>query len=247
MNLLGVVGYGMVGQALVKGFSKASWLISDPQHTVATISYMASKNPLAIFVCVPTPTDGSDFVILRDVLEQIKATGYTGLVVVKSTVLPEYLEGYDVLYNPEFLSRATAYKDFINPPLVIIGGPMDKAQQLADLYRTYSDVCMDRVKFMDVKTACLTKYTMNSFYALKLTYMNIVYDIANEIGADYEHLTDALKSQPWMGTHHFDVPGPDGKRGFGGPCLPKDTERFAQRYHIDILNTVLELNRQFRK
>jgi UDPglucose 6-dehydrogenase len=245
--MIGIIGYGMVGKAVAHGFSKTTVLLSDPAYNDLSVSYMCSKNPDAIFVCVPTPTDGTNYGILKGVLVEIMTSGYDGLVVVKSTVLPHHLSGFDVLYNPEFLSRATSFDDFINPPFVLIGGDHDKAMRLADLYRTYSHVNMDSVKFTDIKTAALAKYAMNTFYATKVTFMNQIHDVAEEIGADFDELTDILKCQPWMGTHHFAVPGPDGQRGFGGPCLPKDTQALTNEYNLELLNTVLELNRKYRE
>jgi UDP-glucose 6-dehydrogenase len=50
-----------------------------------------------------------------------------------------------------------------------------------------------------------------------------------------------------MGSHHFEVPGPDGQRGFGGPCLPKDAEALSKKFDMKLLNTVLELNGQYRQ
>jgi UDPglucose 6-dehydrogenase len=244
--MIGIIGYGMVGKAVAHGFSKTDILISDPAINDLSISYMCSKQPEAIFVCVPTPTDDTNYSVLKEVLLSIELTDYKGLIVVKSTVLPEHLSGFNVIYNPEFLSRATSFEDFVNPPMVIIGSDNDDGFALADLYRKYSTVNMDCVQFMDIKTACLTKYTMNCFYALKLTYMNAIYDIAEDIGADYDRLVNALKLQPWMGTHHFQVPGPDGQRGFGGPCLPKDTEAMVRAFDVEILKSALSLNDKYR-
>jgi UDPglucose 6-dehydrogenase len=245
--MIGVIGYGMVGKAVVNGFSRTTCLISDPQYNDLTIEYIVSKNPDAIFVCVPTPTDDTHYSVLCGVLQQIKDANYTGITVVKSTVLPQYIEDFDVVYNPEFLSRATANEDFINPPLVILGGDIDKTSKLADIYRTQSVVNMDCVKFADIKTAAFTKYTMNSFYATKVTFMNQMYDVAQSLGIEWNNVTDMLSLQPWMGTHHFQVPGPDGQRGFGGPCLPKDTEALVKEYNVELLNTVLEINRKYRE
>jgi UDPglucose 6-dehydrogenase len=245
--MIGIVGYGMVGKAVACGFGKTGKLISDPQYNDLSIGYMVSRNPQAIFVCVPTPTDNSNYKILREVLDTIKSNNYTGLVIVKSTVLPSVLSSYDVVYNPEFLSRATYEEDFVNPPFVLFGGTPDKVQQAIDLYKKYSTVNMSVVKTTDIETASLAKYAMNSFYALKVTHMNAIYDVANSIGADYAQLVDVLKMQPWMGTHHFNVPGPDGERGFGGPCLPKDTKALADAFDIELLKTVLEVNEQYRK
>jgi UDPglucose 6-dehydrogenase len=245
--MIGIIGYGMVGKAVDYGFSSTQRVISDPEYNDTTIADVCAKDPKAIFVCVPTPTDGTDFAILRSVLAEIKNTTYSGLVVVKSTVFPDVLEGFDVLYNPEFLSRATSNEDFVNPPMVIIGGESTRRLELLDVYTKYSRVKIDRIFLTDIKTAALAKYTMNTFYALKVTYMNAVYDIAGEMGADYDKVTEILAAHPWMGTHHFQVPGPDGERGFGGPCLPKDTQALADKYNVEILSKVLELNRQYRE
>lgn len=244
--MIGIIGYGMVGKAVSNGFSKTEKLISDPAINDLTIEYMCSKDVDAIFVCVPTPTDDSNYSILTSVLDQIFATNYKGLVVVKSTVLPKYLKGYDVLYNPEFLSRATANEDFINPPMLIIGGDSTKANELVKLYHEYSDVDPKKLFITTIEDACMAKYCMNSFYATKITFMNQMYDVAQEVGANWSHVSMMLMNHPWMGTHHYQVPGPDGERGFGGPCLPKDTEALTKEFEVPLLDTVLLLNKVYR-
>lgn len=241
---IGIVGHGMVGKAVKYGFCYAQTFISDPEQNTVTVEDLCGMDLGAIFVCVPTPTDDTDYAILKDVLTRIKNSSHQGLVVVKSTVLPGHLDGFDVLYNPEFLSRATSNEDFINPPFVLIGG--NCADELVELYKNKSQVNMSKVFTTDVKTASLAKYVMNSFYATKITFMNGMYDVANELGVDWNSVTSILKEQPWMGTHHFDVPGPDGSRGFGGPCLPKDTEALTKAFDLPILDKVLELNIQYR-
>lgn len=243
--MIGIIGYGMVGRAVEFGFNKTDCIISDPAYNSTTIIDVCAKNPDAIFVCVPTPTDNTNYSNLINVLNTIFICDYTGIVVVKSTVLPEYIQDFDVVYNPEFLSRATANKDFVEPPFVLIGG--QRATELLKLYKKYSIVNTDKVFLTDVKTAALAKYVMNSFYALKVTYMNEIYDVAETMGVNYRELTEILANQPWMGTNHFQVPGPDGSRGFGGPCLPKDTQAFTDKYKIALLNLALLLNEQYRK
>lgn len=242
--MIGIIGYGMVGRAVEYGFPLCSHIISDPKYNTITIADVCSAGPAAIFVCVPTPTDNTDYAVLKGVLAEIQSYSYPGITVVKSTILPKHLAGFDIVYNPEFLSRATSFDDFVNPPFVLIGGV--RGAELLEIYQQYSQVDTSRVVLTDIKTAALSKYAMNSFYALKVTYMNSIYDVAQTMGVDYNKVAEILKHQPWMGTHHFAVPGPDGLRGFGGPCLPKDTQVFAQTYEIDLLNTVLELNEKYR-
>ena len=234
----------MVGKAVEYGFSKTTCMISDPQYNTTTIKDIVAAKPDAIFVCVPTPTDDSNYALIKRVLTDIKTTQFTGITVVKSTVLPQYLEIFDVVYNPEFLSRATSLNDFVNPPMVLVGG--SRASELIDLYKQYSTVDMSKVFITDIATACMVKYTMNSFYALKVTFMNQMFDVTQAAGVEWDNVAAILAEHPWMGTHHFQVPGPDGQRGFGGPCLPKDTKALATTYDIPLLNTVIELNNKYR-
>ena len=242
--MIGIIGHGMVGKAVGHGFSKTDVVISDPLYNNTTVSNVCNQNPEVIFVCVPTPTDDSNYSILKSVLNEIKELEYKGLTVVKSTILPMHLEEYNVLYNPEFLSRATSFDDFVNPPMLIIGG--ERSEELLEIYKKYSTVKTDKVFLTDIKTASLAKYAMNSFYATKVAFMNEMYKIVQTLDADYNDLTDILKEHPWMGTHHFQVPGPDGKFGFGGPCLPKDTQALVNEFGNELLAEVIRLNKEHR-
>lgn len=243
--MIGIIGYGTVGKAVEYGFSRTGCIISDPKHNKVTVEELCEAGPSAIFVCVPTPTDDSDYKDLKDVLKRIANTGFENLVVVKSTILPKHLEGFDVVYNPEFLSRATANDDFVNPPFVLIGG--NRAEELVEIYRKYSTVNLHKVMITDIKTAAMAKYVMNTFYATKITFMNQMYDVAQELEVNWSHVSTILANNPWMGTHHFQVPGPDGHRGFGGPCLPKDTEAILKEFDVPLLDTVMLLNKVYRQ
>lgn len=245
--MIGIIGYGMVGKAVESGFNKTTVIYSDPEYNDVTVEDVCKANPDAIFVCVPTPTDDTNYETLTSVLDKINATSYSGIVVVKSTILPDYLASYNVVYNPEFLSRATSNSDFVNPPFVLIGSnDIIKANRLKEIYEQQSNVCLDKVFFTDVKTAAMAKYCMNSFYATKVTFMNQMYDVAQQLGINWNHVTSILANHPWMGTHHFQVPGPDGERGFGGPCLPKDTEALVKEFDVELLKTVLKINADYR-
>lgn len=245
--MIGIIGYGMVGKALAKGFPNCPHIISDPKYNSITVKDVCHSGAEVIFVCVPTPTDNTNYSILRTVLDEIKHNGYTGIVAVKSTILAKYLEGYDVVFNPEFLSRKTADQDFVRPIMLIFGGDPNKTKQLHDIYKKYSIVETEHVFHTDITTATLVKYSFNTYYAMKVTYMNALYDIANEMGVDYNELINIMKVNPWVGgLYHLFVPGPDGKRGFGGPCLPKDTAALAREFDVEILHKVLELNKKYR-
>ena len=245
--MIGVVGYGFVGKAVVNGFNCEN-IVCDPKHNDVTIDQVVQARPVAIFVCVPTPLDDGDtnsMSCVVDVVTKIKQHGYSGIIIVKSTVLPGIL-GDDVVCNPEFLSRDSADVDFQQPSLLVFGG--DQSQSAHDVYKQYSLVKpRGPVIHTDNNTACMIKYTMNCFYATKLCYMNTIHEIAERCDADYDTIKLACEAQPWMGTHHFDVPGPDGKKGFGGPCLPKDLKTFANRFNIGLFKDIYNQNQTQRK
>lgn len=243
---IGIIGYGMVGKALHGGFPDVDAVIVDPLYTSNTVSDACAPHVDAVFVCVPTPADEPTFSTLTTTLDLIAQTGYTGLVVVKSTVIPQYLEGYDVVYNPEFLSRTTALDDLINPPYVIIGGATDKCEQLVKLYSEHTPMDMSRTYIMDIPTAAFIKYTANTFYAVKVMYMNEMYRVAEQMGANYNQAAGILKTNPMFGNNHVTVPGTDGF-GFGGPCLPKDSDALLRHFHSEILSKAVELNNKITK
>jgi UDPglucose 6-dehydrogenase len=243
--MIGIVGYGFVGKAVEYGFNRTECLIVDPKYTSTTIGDLCSINTEAIFVCVPTPNSDDNYSILTGVLDEIFSHDYKGMIVVKSTILPDYIINRDVIYNPEFLSRNTALEDFVNPHLLIIGG--NRSDELLDLYKTKSKVKPKNTFITDIKTASLVKYALNSFFATKITFMNQIYDVSEKMNVDYDELKNILSKHPWMGNYHLEVPGNDGSRGFGGPCLPKDTEAFTKHFNIDILDVVLELNKKYRE
>jgi len=242
---IGIIGYGMVGSAVDYGFPNVEKIISDPAYNNVSVEDVCSQSPTVIFVCVPTPTDDTNYELLTSILSRVKKTSYKGLTVVKSTVLPKYIKEFDIIFNPEFLSRASYKEDFINPPYLIIAG--NRAEELLDIYKLYSIVDTSRSYILDIETASLIKYTANAFFALKVTYMNAMFDVAKTIGADYSKMIEILSTNPKMGDDHFRVPGPDGFRGFGGPCLPKDTEALVKEFNIDLLKKVLALNKGYRE
>ncbi len=245
--MIGIIGYGFVGKAVEYGFRNQNCFISDPKYNDVTIKDLCSLNLKVIFVCVPTPIEDENFNILKNVLDELKVNNCKTLVVVKSTVLFNHLEEYDVVYNPEFLSRNTAFEDFVNPPFLLIGGDKNKSQTLLEIYQKYSEVKSEDFFLTDIKTASIVKYTINSFAAMKVTFMNEIFNLCEKININYSELINILSIHPFIGKNHLMVPGPDGLKGFGGPCLPKDTFKFSNNFNLELLKKVLELNERHRR
>lgn len=262
---IGVIGSGFVGGAVINGFNKPNvdmWIV-DPKKTVVTIQQLVENDPHLVFVCVPTPEskDGSvDVSIVDSVLSDLDKFGYDGIVVIKSTITPDHLTRFDekyrvrLVYNPEFLTEANAHQDFINPPMQILGGYWNDCEAVERAYVEFSHVKIVPTFKTDMISASLLKYTINSWLATKVTFMNEIYQLHKNSGSktSWEQFTDMLQRDKRVGESHLRVPGPDGKFGFGGHCFPKDTAgllSYADNNNIElsVLNKAVETNARIRK
>jgi UDPglucose 6-dehydrogenase len=103
--------------------------------------------------------------------------------------------------------------------------------------------------FTNISTASYIKYGINTFLATKVMFFN---ELEALFDGELEDITGAMAFDPRIGTSHMQVPGPDGKKGFGGMCFPKDTKAFAlyarnQGKPLEILEKVIEINEKIRK
>ena len=104
----------------------------------------------------------------------------------------------------------------------------------------------------DTTTSELIKYTLNCFFSTKVTYLNEIHQICSAVGANWKDLIEGFTSDSRVGDSHVNVPGPDGKYGFGGNCFPKDLnglKHFAKNLNIDttLLDAVWKKNTKLRK
>ena len=217
------------------------------------------KNAEIIFLALPTPpgADGSaDLKYVLKVAEDLShiITDYK-VIVDKSTVpvgtadkvygrLAANLDEsfFDVVSNPEFLREGVAVDDFMRPERVVIGTSSSKAKKVME--RLYNPFVRqgNPVIFMDKKSAEMTKYAANSFLATKITFMNEVANLCEEVGANVDMVRKGIGSDSRIGKR-FLFPGV----GYGGSCFPKDVKalaKTAQENNCDfrILQSVMDVN-----
>ena len=261
---LGIIGKGFVGSAVSDGFSNVEQYVVDPRISEDnTIDKLVSEfDPPLTFVCVPTPPndDGSVNVdIVSEVLQELEDNEYKGIVVVKSTIIPDYLHVFKrsyrlkIVYNPEFLTESNASADFVNPNMQVLGGKFKDCVIVEKTYNRYSDVRVVPTFKVDLSTASLIKYTINSWLATKVVFFNELEKLqqASSSMVSWNQFTDMLTRDPRMGDSHMKVPGPDGEYGFGGHCFPKDTEaliHYAQSKNIklSLLEKAVSKNKKLR-
>jgi len=245
---LGIVGHGFVGTAVDHGFTRdIQKFIVDPKHnSTNTIEDLIKFKPDAVFVAVPTPQLESgecNTEILEGVMQKLN-TSKGLLVIVKSTVpayklqsIKEQCVDIRIVYNPEFLTEKNYIDDFVNPAMHVFGGMNADTDAVEKLYLEHSDCNKCPVYKVDLITASMVKYCINSFLATKVTFMNEMYDVLRAArGADWNTFTDIIANDPRIGKSHMRVPGADGLRGYAGSCFPKDTAALAW-FAREILNT----------
>lgn len=220
------------------------------------------------FIAVGTPPDEDGSADLRHVLNVARSIGEhrtSDVVVVnKSTVPVGTAERVDnairralteravdiqieVASNPEFLKEGAAVADFMKPDRIIVGTQSPWVEQLMrELYAPFNRN-HERIMVMDVRSAELTKYAANAMLATKISFINEMANIAEQVGADIESVRHGIGSDPRIG-YHFIYPG----CGFGGSCFPKDTralEATARHndYQPDLLQAVQAVNERQKR
>ncbi|MBT61488.1 MAG: hypothetical protein CMA63_08080 [Euryarchaeota archaeon] len=260
---VGIIGYGFVGKALKHGLnSKVKTFEVDP--TLGTsIPDLKKFSPDIIFICVPTPMNddsSQDISIVESVFSEILINNFSSIIVLKSTVLPNHISHLEnkvknFVYNPEFLTERNANDDFIDSDLIIFGSNSDNAKdELSNFYREYTNCVSKDYVQTDAITASFVKYSINSFLASKVIFFNELKQLFSEIGSEdsWESFISYVSRDDRIGSSHMSVPGPDGKKGFGGACFPKDTNALlnfakSKKIELSLLNKVIQVNNDIRQ
>ncbi|NMI01045.1 UDP-glucose dehydrogenase family protein [Pseudonocardia acidicola] len=186
-----------------------------------------------VFLCVPTPMGAggaADLTAVQAVAGEVRHLLPSGCVVVNKSTVPvgtaeatrKLLNRRDVavVSNPEFLREGSAVHDFLNPDRIVVGSDQqDAAERVAALYSRLGAPAV----LTDAASAEMVKYAANAFLAMKLSYVNALAELCDLLGADVADVTEGMGYDRRIG-QAFLSPGP----GWGGSCLPKDTNAMVQ-------------------
>ena len=247
-----IVGYGAVGRSLTAVFPDAV-TYDEPLEIGTREAVNACRFAL---VCVPTPpaADGS---CDTSIVEEVVAWLETDVIVILSTVAPGTTErlvretGKRIVFQPAYGPGETfghPFSDLHKQDWLILGGEEGHTEAVADLYRRALRP-ETVIRQTSARTAELTKYMENAYLALKVTFCNEFYDIADSMDVDYAELRDLWLLDPRIGASHSLVFTED--RGYGGKCLPKDVSAIVQAasvlgYKPSLLTAMRDTNAAFR-
>ncbi|MEM4326290.1 MAG: hypothetical protein QXU40_03235 [Candidatus Pacearchaeota archaeon] len=263
---IGVIGHGVVGQALTYGFSYTSkgrdqiMFYDKFKPGGWPLKEVVSKSDF-IFICLPTPMkddeSGIDLSIIEESIDKIsKYTDHTDkVIVIKSTVVPgttrSLIRKYphsQFCFNPEFLTEANSVNDFLNTKMIIIGAENDKiSRKVGNLYSLHFP--NSQIEFTDSITAEMVKYFRNSFLAMKVIFANTWYDFCLAHGVNYKEVKRLGAADPRIVDAHLNVTN---ERGFGKKCLPKDLVALIGEFRnkgvdASLFEKIWEINKHIRK
>ncbi|MGN7738489.1 UDP-glucose dehydrogenase family protein [Pseudomonas sp. 22526] len=222
---------------------------------------LAVQHGQVLFIAVGTPSSEDGSADLRYVLSVGDAVARHRekpvILVEKSTVpvgtgdtlkahIEQALDGralqFDIVSNPEFLKEGSAVSDCRRPDRIIVGCEREEVRDvMRDLYAPFNRN-HDRIMFMDLRSAELTKYAANCMLATKISFINQIAELAEHLGADIESVRLGIGADSRIG-YHFIYPG----CGYGGSCFPKDMRALihsAEQAHCssDLLQAVEAIN-----
>lgn len=243
---IAIIGTGMVGGALKKYLESREGIrvIShDPPQGIDNSADLAEVE--IFFICVPTPHEpiighnlSHVYAAMNTIARAKKGRVDDSIIVIKSTVqvgttdaLQQDYPQFRFVFNPEFLTEATAEQDMNCPVRQVVGYTHRSNGPMTDLYRVLpandKTASGDPTVFhmMPAKEAEFLKLMNNAFYALKVAFANQVYDLCQALNLSYVRIEEGSKAEPMIGKVHWKTPH-KGYRGYGGKCLPKDTRTF---------------------
>ena len=221
-----------------------------------------------IFLCVDTPSnkDGTaDLTSIKNTCVSISKHMTSNKIIVEKSSVPVGTSdmihkiistnlrknnkklNFDVVSNPEFLKEGSAIIDFMKPDRIIIGIDDIKLKPIFDEIYLPFNRKFDKIQYMDIKSAELTKYAANAMLATKISFINEIANIADKVGVDIENVRKGIGADKRIGTE-FLYPG----CGYGGSCFPKDikalisTSKF-NKYNAKLLRSVDEVNDSQKK
>jgi UDPglucose 6-dehydrogenase len=228
---------------------------------MVTDSYRkAIRESAFVFLAVGTPSRSNGSVDMRQVISAVRSTarhvrdGYSPIIVLKSTVPPgtaelvaevwrEYRRGEEprVVSNPEFLREGQAVFDFMRPNRIVIGAEdREAAEAVGALYEGLHRP----VVYTSNRAAEMIKYASNAFLCTKVSFINELAALCEEIGVDVRQVSDALGMDPRIGSSYLEA-----GLGWGGSCLPKDIGGLiwsANRLgvHTPVLTSAVKINKR---
>lgn len=272
---IGIIGSGVLGGSLKRynlEHTNNEVLVYDKDESKSNTDLDSLIKFADVFViCLPTDEgkDGNlNTDVITDILNRIAEERSDVDVIIRSTLPFGFMEGisehynFNLIYIPEFLTEKTAYEDLKNSQSTVVGYKKSTDAEFKAMDKFISSFLPVKfIYFVTYTEAEIIKLATNAFYAMKVIFANEINQLCEAYSefAQYDIIKRVLSDNWRIGSNAFDNQGKDvhlriaqdGKRGFGGKCLPKDTSALA--YEMSEINDhhffdkILSINKAIRK
>ena len=249
-----IVGHGFVGSAIASLFSDEEKVIVDPKFTDNKISDNPGVPFDAVFVSVDTPK-AEGFKLLDSILQELDYNMVEGTpVCCKSTATPEFYynvsqkyKNIKIVHSPEYLNKTNPIKMFQGQKFFIIGGDQHAAMTVGHIFKSRLNH-VKNIRYTDIRTAAMVKYSENAFLAMRVTFFNEIYKMHKAQGCEstYEEFAEMVGLDERIGQSHSKVPGSDGKFGWDSHCFNKDLYELEIFGGSPLIKFIRELNSEHR-
>ena len=257
---IAIVGIGVIGSAVLDTAQRRGFdiICVDPKLSDAvSLETAVNQDPDAIIICLPTPSrpdSTCDVSIIESALVQLDGCS---IPVISHSTAPWDLYAYwanripNLVHVPEFVTAANAARQYASQYRVIVGGNMVSCRMASPVIQKLIEPTI--VRHTSIREAAFIKYLANSWLATKVVFMNQLYELAKAQGLDWHMIAQVSADDPRLGNTHWQVPGgPDGQRGYGGMCFPKDVDALLAQSDLagiglSLLEETKKANTKLRK
>ena len=244
---IGIIGNGVVGSTLAKWFKDAKVYDIDPTRSPHSLEEVSGCD--MIFIAINLKENASTTAEYAMLVEYAERTGPGATVVIKTTVVPGTCSRLEnrfrpfttlpykkILYNPEFLTEAHPWRDFLDPSLQVIGhnGNLDAAEKLHYLLPKafkFATVTFEQAEWLKLAVA--------GFLSTKVSFFNQLYDAFGK--ENFDIVSDLMTHDPRIGQYGRDILQ-NGYRGWGGKCFTKDVPLFAALSKMPLVQEAVRYN-----
>jgi len=254
---IGIIGLGAVGSANKQGFEHLGHevLVHDIRLNTSIKDVLSTE---INFLCVPTPSadDGQcDTSILESVIQELDDNSYKGIIAIRSTSVPGFTQSMiekhknlAICFVPEFLRERCAVDDFINNHKLLAVGTFD-IWVFRKIVKAHGNL-PENTEHLTPTEAEVLKYFNNVYASLRVTFANVMYEICEKLNCDYTTIKNSYIKTGKAVDMYLDVS--DGLRGYGGMCLPKDTQALARLMEkldldLDLISSIDRDNSKFKR
>jgi UDPglucose 6-dehydrogenase len=251
---IGIIGRGVVGGAVYDGLQQIGHELCFYDKNISASLITDVLDSEIVFVCVPTNsnTDGTcDTSIVEATVAELDRLNYTGIIAIKSTVIPgttdKLIESYParkLCFVPEFLRERSALTDFVDNHDVLIVGT-NNSEIYDKIVECHSHLPKNTTQVTPTE-AELAKYFSNVYNSMRVTFANGIFEVCKQLGANYQHVLNSCQMRSTISPEYLKCS--DYLRGFSGYCLPKDSLAFSVLVkqlgldYINIFDAIVEDN-----